>query len=536
MLSKLFLLRVRSLISRNAARRGKKRGGRGMAVLLLLLFVYCAGIFGWMFYMLFSALAEALHGTPIDWFYFAFVGLMAFAISFFFSVFTAKSELFEAKDNELLLSMPISPRLILTSRLLLLLAVEYLFTLVVLIPAGLAWFFTVGVEIGTLLLFLLCGLLLPLLSVALAALVGWLLALLTARMRNQTVFTVLLTLGFLVIYFYGYSHINDALTALVANAETLAAGVRVWGALFYWFGNAIAHGDGAALLFFCAVALAAFALAVALLSRGFLRIVSGGSVKRKKRAGEKLSLHTSSLSAALLRREARRFTSSAVYLVNCGLGPLFCLAAAVLLLINQSAVAPLLAALRADGFSDGMIAALAALCISLISSIAPVTAPSVSMEGKTLWILRSSPIPAELVLRAKLTLHLLLAALPTLLLSVVCAIVLRAALFGWLILLPVPQLFLLLTGAFGLAMNLRFPKLDWVNEAAAVKQSASVAFTMLAGMFWITGGFVGIALLATGRSAGAAVFLWSYLSVSALLCIGTLLWLRKRGVRRFERI
>ena len=111
---------------------GKRKGGKGAPILFALLFVHCFGVFGFLFYQMFGMMAESLYATPYDWYYFAMVGLFSFALSFFFTAFTAKSELFEAKDNELLLSMPIKPRLIITSRMATLLLMEYVFALLVL--------------------------------------------------------------------------------------------------------------------------------------------------------------------------------------------------------------------------------------------------------------------------------------------------------------------------------------------------------------------------------------------------------------------
>ena len=64
---------------------------------------------------------------------------MAFALMFIGSVFTAKSQLFEAKDNELLLSMPVPPGMILLSRMAALLAMNFVLELVVALPVFAAW-------------------------------------------------------------------------------------------------------------------------------------------------------------------------------------------------------------------------------------------------------------------------------------------------------------------------------------------------------------------------------------------------------------
>ena len=169
MLSNLIRLRLKGMFSRST---GKRKGGKGAAVLFALLFVYCFGVFGFLFYQMFGMMTESLYATPYDWYYFAMVGLFSFALSFFFTAFTAKSELFEAKDNEFLLSMPIKPRLILLSRMATLLLMEYAFALLVLIPAGLAWFMTAGVQAAQLALYIVCSLCLPLLSAAIDCLFG----------------------------------------------------------------------------------------------------------------------------------------------------------------------------------------------------------------------------------------------------------------------------------------------------------------------------------------------------------------------------
>ena len=94
-----------------ARRRGgkKKKSGTGSKVLYGLLMVYCFVVFVGMFFALFSTLAGAFGGTDFAWLYFTLYALMSFVLMFIGSVFMAKSQLFEAQDNELLLAMPVPP-------------------------------------------------------------------------------------------------------------------------------------------------------------------------------------------------------------------------------------------------------------------------------------------------------------------------------------------------------------------------------------------------------------------------------------------
>lgn len=120
-------------------RGGKKQAGAGRKVLYALLFLYCFAAFGGMFFGLFSVLAEAFAGTAYAWLYFVMYAIVSFALMFIGSVFTAKTQLFEARDNELLLAMPVPPRYILGSRMAALVIFNAVFQLTVAIPALAAW-------------------------------------------------------------------------------------------------------------------------------------------------------------------------------------------------------------------------------------------------------------------------------------------------------------------------------------------------------------------------------------------------------------
>jgi ABC-2 type transport system permease protein len=107
------------------------------------------------------------------------------------------------------------------------------------------------------------------------------------------------------------------------------------------------------------------------------------------------------------------------------------------------------------------------------------TAPSVSLEGKSLWIARSMPVPTREVLRAKQNMNLWLTLPCVLFCSLAGLFVFRpgpAAAAGLVLL---PAAFTVLSGNIGLIANLRHPNLSWINETQAVKQGMSVLLSML---------------------------------------------------------
>ena len=180
------LLRLQLRSSLAAFTRGRKgRGGsRGALLGYAVLMVYVAGVFLWLFHMMASALCAPLLEMGLGWLYFAVMSAMALALGVVGSVFQAQSQLFEARDNESLLAMPIPPSRILGARLLALYLQSLVFSALVLVPTALAYAAAAPLAGPAALCLTAAFLLLPLLTVTLSCLLGWLTALITSRLRK----------------------------------------------------------------------------------------------------------------------------------------------------------------------------------------------------------------------------------------------------------------------------------------------------------------------------------------------------------------
>lgn len=97
-------------------RSGKNRSAKGI-VGYVLLYMLIFGFIGAVFYFVAGMLCEPLVSVGLGWFYFAIMGLIALFFGVFGSVFNTYASLYNAKDNDLLLSMPILSGKILLVRL-----------------------------------------------------------------------------------------------------------------------------------------------------------------------------------------------------------------------------------------------------------------------------------------------------------------------------------------------------------------------------------------------------------------------------------
>ena len=491
------------------AKKSQKRA-KGTVILYFALFVFLmAGVLGGMFTFVAMMLCDAMAAVDMGWLYFTLMGLVAIFMGAFGSVFNTYSSLYLAKDNDLLLSLPIPLRVIISSRLV----TVYLMGLM----------YSAAAIVGGLLTVAIVSLIVLLLS----CLLGWVVAKISLKLKHKSITTVLVSLLGIGLYYFIYFKAQTVISDLVANA--VVYGVKIKGAAYplYLFGR-MAEGDWTAMALVSAAVVLLTALTWLLLSRSFLRLATSGGSTGKARYREKKA-RVRSLPAALLGKECRRFVSSPNYMLNCGIGVLMIPAAGVLLLLKGGEWLGLLKAVLPG--ADSVLAALAISVACLLASMNDMAAPSVSLEGKSLWVLQSLPVSAWEVLKAKLKMQLVFTGIP-MLVFLACALpVLGLSPALSLLAAAGSLLSVLLLALFGLTMGLKMPNLHWTSEITPVKQGGSVALALLGG--WAYALLPGGAAMALGRNLHPAVIPAVFCLLTAVLCALLYVWLKNRGAKVF---
>ena len=533
MLKALIRTRLQALFSGIFRRGGrKKKASVGMKVLLSLLMFYIVACFFWLFGGIFTQICRPFFAAGIGWFYFGFAGLMAFALMFIGSVFATQTQIYEAKDNDLLLSMPIPPSYILISRMLMLLIMNLLFELLVVLPA-VAVYIIGGMTVTFVgaIIFAAVFFLLPLLSFSLSGGIGWMLAVASSKVRNKSLVTTVLSLLFLAAYFYLYSRMNEYIKTLIVSGTAIASKVRGAAAPVYWLGSAIAEHNGRSLLLFALCSVVPFLAVTFILAKSFIKIATErhGSAKIIYR---ERTMKVSGQKAALLKRELRHFVSSPMYMMNAALGVVFIVIAGVLLIIKKDDAESLLAQIPGLRGYVG-IYAVAAMC--LISCTNIVSAPSVSLEGKSIWIVRSMPVPTADVLMAKVWMHVSVCLPAVLFTSVTAAVVLKLQPVMMVFMIITPALMTVFGGLFGVAANLKFPKMDWISETVAVKQSISVILSMFGTAAAVLLPGLAYIFLASGYVSDE-VYTVIFTSILIVFCLLLYRWISTKGTKIFENL
>ncbi len=511
------------------AKKNKART-RGATIGYIVLFVLLmAGLLGGMFGVLSNTMCGPLAALDMDWLYFVIMGMMAVFLGAFGSVFNTYSGLYLAKDNDLLLSMPIPVRVIMTSRLLSVYLMGLMYSGIVILPAILVYWFTVPVTAGRILGGVVLLVDISLFVLTLSCALGWVVAKISLKLKRKSFITVLVSLVFFGLYYFVCFRSQAMITDLLLNAENVGNKIRGIYPL-YLFGR-VGCGDGVAMLIVSAVVIALLALVWYLIARSFLKIATASGNTARTVYHEK-AVKQASVDTALLRKELGRFTASPLYMLNCGLGTVFLLVLAVLALIKGREVFLMMNALFAGG--EGFVTVLAALCLCLLAGSNDISTPSVSLEGKSLWIAQSLPIDPWQALRAKLRMHLLITELPLVACAVCVAAVSGAALPEIVMMLVTPMVYVVLSAAFGLFMGLKRPNLNWTSEVAPIKQGLAVFLSMFGG--WLVAAALGFLYYALMARVGAVAFLLAATVLFAVLALVLLRWLKGRGAEIYQNL
>ena len=508
-------------------KKNKSRSKLSTVAYFVFFVLIMAGMLGGMFTMMSVSLCAPLCAAGAGWLYFAITGALAILLGIFGSVFSTYTGLYLAKDNDLLLSMPIPVKDIIFSRLLGVYLMGLMYSAVAIVPALVVYLITVPFSVKALIGCLVLLVLISLFVLTLSCLLGWAVARLSVKLKNKSLVTVLISLAFIALYYFCYFKAMNLIRDLIAHIAVYGPAIREKAYGIYLFGS-VGEGDPLAIAVCAGIVALLFILTWRLLGKTFLALAtatgSGDKVRYVARRAKQRSA-----AAALLSKEFGRLGSSANYMLNCALGTLLLPILGVVLLVKG----PSLVEVLRDVFGAESGAATVLVCAALCTacSMNDTAAASISLEGKNIWIPQSLPVEPRQILRAKLRVQLLLT-MPLLLFASLCAVrALRPSVPELLALLVMPQAMALFMALLGLTLDLKRANLGWTNELAPIKQSFQVAVVLLGTMAYSVA-LAGIYLL-LAPPIGAAAYLLLFALVTALGAAGLFLWLRRKGAAVF---
>lgn len=399
-------------------------------------------------------------------------------IILFFSFFKAGSMIFQMKNFDMMISLPISHTSLVVSRFLSMYATNLLLSILVMVPGTIVYsihgqtnlIFYIVMIIGTLIL--------PMLPITISTALGALFIGIGSRMKHKNLATAALTSIFAIAILIGSMIFGNTAEQLTPEMlQNLARIVNTQIGQIYppavWFGTAAVKGD---LLTFClllGVSILLFAVMMRLISHHFLGICHALNTTSTKNNYKMGSMQTNSILKALCKREIKHYFASSAYVSNTIMSYIMMLLLPIALLFTGTD------ALEQTLGYPGLVSRIFPIFFGLVATIMPITACSISMEGKNWWLMQTLPIKMKDMICSKILMNLIIAG-PFYVMTIILSIIaLKPTLMDILWLILIPGIYILFSAVTGLAINMKFPVMVWENEVQVVKQSASTLVTML---------------------------------------------------------
>lgn len=398
------------------------------------------------------------------------------------SIYKAPSYLYQARDYEMLSSLPIKDSTIFASKLILLVSSNYLYSAFIMIIPSLVYFIKGNYSFIYIINLLIMFITTPFIPIIISSLITYLIGRLSynSRYKNSILIigSILATLAIILLSY----NMNNFLEVIINNSSSIIEISKKIYIPSYYFIDGLKNNNLVSVLIFSFLSITPFIIFILIFSKGFTKINSKMTEGHKVNHYKVKGLKSSKPIKALLNKELKRYFSSYIYVLNTSFGVILLGVLAVgIIILGKDKIATIINLSSYTSMFNVQITMIIMFCIFMSCT----TSSSISLEGKNLWIIKSLPIDELDIFKSKLSINILLV-LPIALISfLLISIKLKFSILYIIImsiLIIVSSFFIAL---YGLFINLLYPKLDYINEVEVVKRGLSSIISIFSSLAYL---------------------------------------------------
>ncbi len=508
--------------------------------LLLPIFIACYLMF--MIWGSANAMFEKMEGTHFQHVLLALYVVGISFMTFVEGIYKTSSLIFNCKDDDLLLSLPIPRKTIVFIRIFKFYLFELMFNSMFILPIMVAYIrWGDNITWTYYLTSVIMLLLLPVIPIVLSCIIGAISSSLSSRFKYKNAAQIIISLIFIIgilIFSFSTDSIMNYLMKHASSVNDLIAKIYYPAGLY---ARLVTNFKLIDLIIFIILNLVVLVLSIIILSKFYFRINSRLKkvIVDKKDSVGKLSFKSSSQTKSLIRKELNTFFKTPVFIINSGFALVLFILAAIIICFKFDSVIPLITSNESGlGLSkeliDNNLSVLIMLLISITAFMTSITNSVISLEGKKINILKSLPVKVKTILMAKIYSCLVITTPILFIGDIILFIRFKISILESIILLILSILIPLISHFIGIIVNLKYPKLDYENSSEVVKQSASSFISVMTGMILliIT---VTIIMNIIGQISSLMLLIIS-LIVFAIIDVILYAYLMKKGAKEFNEL
>ena len=397
--------------------------------------------------------------------------------------------LFNCKDDDLLLSLPIKRRTVLFIRIFKFYIFELLFNTFLLLPIMISYiFFIKSLNWTYFLTSFIMLIFLPIIPIIISCLIGAFTTSISSKFKYKNLVQIVLSMSLVLVIMYISFNVKNLFSYFTEYAKNIndiiikiyyPAGV---------YGKLITNFNILDLLTFILVNILLFAITLFILNKIYFKINSRLKkvVASKKVDVKDLKIKSNYKIISLIKKELKTLFNTPVYIINSSFSLLLYIIISVIILFKFDSVITLLTSTTGIKIPIDFIlnnkSIIILILISMTSYMASMTNSLISLEGRGINILKSLPLNAITILMSKIYTCLLFTTPVLFIGDILLFLKFKTNIIECILLLILSILIPLVSHFIGILVNLKYPKLDAENSTEIVKQSMSSFLAVMIGI------------------------------------------------------
>ena len=404
------------------------------------------------------------------------VAISSFSI-LFLTIFYSNGILFGSRDIEMLLSLPLKSSDIISSKFIFMYLLNFLIGFIFMLPGGIVWVLNGSLNVLHIILYFTSMIFVPLIPMCIAACMGMIVVVVSSYFKRKNV--IALIFSFVMIGIIGYIAVSAMKSGNEDSIEIMLS--KQITELYPISGLFVQHTNFPMYIgmgLFIAFSTAVFYIFVKIVAMKY-GLLNTLAKTTSRYSDNKKSYNRKSIFLALYKKEMGRFLSSYMAVLNAGLGVILLCVFSVFLLFNS---------VEQIGESSGIenineyLSNFAPLFIASMLSLSCPAASAISLEGKNIWILQSSPVKVKMILNSKIAVNLTLHLIGYMISIFAFMLKLDMNFIQVINLIIVPICYSIFITVIGISLNKKYPNYEWESEMMVVKQSMPVIVSGLVGI------------------------------------------------------
>lgn len=373
---------------------------------------------------------------------------------------------FGLKDYDMIMSLPVKNTDIVLSRLTMVYLTSLLTSVIVVLPSIVIFGINAENGIHGSVIFLLSMFVLPIIPIIISLTLGTVITALSSYSKHKNIFSLILSTLVVLLVVAVSTQAQNMNSNELLNIGLIISDVtnNIYPPATI-ISKAVKYQNWVSFIEFAGISVCISMIFTVVISC-FYKTLNSITFSSSATKYEDKSLKISSPFKAMYKREFYRYFSCTIYALNSTIGILLLFIASILLLFispemleKQSGIIGLNQILRE----------ILPLVIAIFVTMTSTASASLSLEGKSRWIMCSIPVRTIDIFNAKIAVNLTVIFPFMMISAILLCIAMKLSLIQTVLSFVIPTTYALFISVLGMYMNMKFPKYDWTSEYYAIK-------------------------------------------------------------------